>query len=558
MTIGGDKRKMKTQIVAILAIIAVITALITVSAFSNEEGYNVTPCDAIDISIENSTVTDFLNATNMTTVQVYNFKGYKGENTWMVQWSSSNRSLEVYVNVATGCIAGIEKITVPEALKAWIVANYGDGTRVTSDSAYKLNMALALNTLAPLPAGYTKADITQDVYKWARDNVGWKPSTTTPPVTPTGPPDAIKAWVVANYGDGTRVTSDGWRKLSDAEMANTLAPLPAGYTKADITDEVYTWAMDNPNYTVSGTTPTPTPTVEVPETICGWINSIGVTNLTEDHGFYVYSLATNWTVVADSIYDMLSPKPSRLPAALATEDNGRAVYYYAIGSNTIADEITGCNFWTTPTRRLIDTVEIGVEIVGPTPTPSVTPTEPPDAIKAWIVANYGRGTQVSGLGWLKLSGARNSGTLAPLPVGYTSADITQEVVTWAKNNPNYTISGAAPTPTPSVTPTPTPETKTWHTVTTFQGRHDRKTPVFNIKGDEWRIILETVGHENDSSIQVTVYKDFGSWTTFVDVFYGNNFPFSDTRYEYDGPGPYCLDIIADDLEYWSISVEDFY
>jgi hypothetical protein len=102
---------MKTQIVAILAIIAVIAALLTVSALSNEEGYNVTPCDAIDISIENTTVTDFLNATNMTTVHVYNFKGYKGENTWIVQWSSSNRSMDVYVNVATGDIVGIEEKT---------------------------------------------------------------------------------------------------------------------------------------------------------------------------------------------------------------------------------------------------------------------------------------------------------------------------------------------------------------------------------------------------------------------------------------------------------------
>jgi len=111
MTIGGDKRKMKTQIVAILAIVAVITALITVSAVSNEVGYKLSPCDAIDISIENTTVTDFLNATNMTTVHVYNFKGYKGENTWMVQWTSSDRLLDVYVNIATGNIAGIEEKT---------------------------------------------------------------------------------------------------------------------------------------------------------------------------------------------------------------------------------------------------------------------------------------------------------------------------------------------------------------------------------------------------------------------------------------------------------------
>ena len=74
-------------------------------------GYRVTPCDAIDISLENVTVTDFLNATNMTTVQVYNFKGYKGENCWMVQWSSATKSLNVYVNVTTGEIVGIEEQT---------------------------------------------------------------------------------------------------------------------------------------------------------------------------------------------------------------------------------------------------------------------------------------------------------------------------------------------------------------------------------------------------------------------------------------------------------------
>ena len=321
----------------------------------------------------------------------------------------------------------------------------------------------------------------------------------------------------------------------------TLAPLPAGYTKASITEEVVLWAKANPNWEI--------------QTICGWINSIGVTNLTEDHGLYVYDLAVGWTTVADSIYDTLSPKPSRLPAALATEDNGRAVYHYAIGRNTIANEITGCDFWTTPTRRLIDTVEIGVEIVGPTPTPSVTPTEPPDAIKAWIVANYGRGTQVSGLGWLKLSGARNSGTLAPLPAGYTSADITQEVVTWAKNNPNYTISGAAPTPKPSVTPTPTPETKTWHSVTTFRDRSDKETATFSIKGDIWCMVWQTVGHEDDSTISVIVYKEGLSFYTWVDGFSGNG---ADTYCIYKGPGSYYLDIDATSLDYWEIKVEDYY
>ena len=103
---------MKKQTLVILAIVVGLSALLTGTALGNEEGYKVSQGDAIVISIGNVTVTDFLNATNyMTTVQVYNFKDYKGENTWMVQWSSLNRSLDVYVNVATGNIVGIEEQT---------------------------------------------------------------------------------------------------------------------------------------------------------------------------------------------------------------------------------------------------------------------------------------------------------------------------------------------------------------------------------------------------------------------------------------------------------------
>ena len=50
-------------------------------------------------------------------VQVSNFKGYKGENTWRVQWSFSNRLLDVYVNVTTGNIVGIEEKTAPTPTK---------------------------------------------------------------------------------------------------------------------------------------------------------------------------------------------------------------------------------------------------------------------------------------------------------------------------------------------------------------------------------------------------------------------------------------------------------
>ena len=107
---------MKKQVVAILAIIAVITTLLTVSVLSNEVGYKLSLCDAIDISIGNATVTDFLNGTDKATVQVYNSKRYEGDNIRMVQWSSSDSSLDVYVNVTAGNISRIEEKIVPTSL----------------------------------------------------------------------------------------------------------------------------------------------------------------------------------------------------------------------------------------------------------------------------------------------------------------------------------------------------------------------------------------------------------------------------------------------------------
>ena len=99
-------------------------------------------------------------------------------------------------------------------------------------------------------------------------------------------PEAIKNWIVANYGDGTRVTADGWRKLSDAEMAGALAPLPSGYTKASITDEVMVWAMDNPNYTVTGETPATAP-VTAPVYTTKTMGTLAVTAKDSDTGVEV-------------------------------------------------------------------------------------------------------------------------------------------------------------------------------------------------------------------------------------------------------------------------------
>jgi hypothetical protein len=97
----------------------------------------------------------------------------------------------------------------------------------------------------------------------------------------------------------------------------------------------------------------------------------------------------------------------------------------------------------------------------------------------------------------------------------------------------------------------------WHTVATFQGRHSKVTDTFTIKGDTWRMNWETVGHEPESSISVTAYKEFVFYT-FVDGFTGNNYPFSDTYCVYEGAGTYYLDIMADKLDLWKITVQDYY
>lgn len=98
----------------------------------------------------------------------------------------------------------------------------------------------------------------------------------------------------------------------------------------------------------------------------------------------------------------------------------------------------------------------------------------------------------------------------------------------------------------------------WHTVNTFQGRHDKRTPSFAIKGDTWRINWETVGREDTSSIAVTVYKEL-MYNEWVDHFSQDTFPFgADTYCVYEGAGTFYLCILADDLEYWSIAIEDFY
>jgi len=81
---GGENKKMSNVKYIVAAIL--ILSLCCVCVYANTNRYNITPCDAIDISLGDIRVTTFLDSTNMATVDVYNCKNYLGYNTWLVNW----------------------------------------------------------------------------------------------------------------------------------------------------------------------------------------------------------------------------------------------------------------------------------------------------------------------------------------------------------------------------------------------------------------------------------------------------------------------------------------
>jgi hypothetical protein len=146
-------------------------------------------------------------------------------------------------------------MAVPLPIKIYIAKNYGDGRRILSDTGDKLGAACMLEEsnpgtglARPLPEGYGVEDIcNEEVITWAYENVGWEiPEAEEPP-------DAIKEYIVKNYGDGQCITSDTGDKLGAACMleesnpgTGLARPLPEGYDVEDICKEnVITWAYDN-------------------------------------------------------------------------------------------------------------------------------------------------------------------------------------------------------------------------------------------------------------------------------------------------------------------------
>lgn len=85
---------------------------------------------------------------------------------------------------------------------------------------------------------------------------------------------------------------------------------------------------------------------EPPVGITAWIDETGVHNLTRKHWMYVYDLHIGANAAADALYSVLSPKPSRIPASLATRKIWMGLYNYSIGAFAAGNALSGGNYPT--------------------------------------------------------------------------------------------------------------------------------------------------------------------------------------------------------------------
>jgi hypothetical protein len=132
--------------------------------------------DAIDISIGNATVMDFLNGVDKATIQVYNTKQYDVNKTKRVQWTSLDSSIDVYVNVETSEIIRIEKKdkVVPILYHEKITRYDYDSTACSytlydsygeaQDFEYRISHNYYIDNYAACPADWSVLTLREDNY----------------------------------------------------------------------------------------------------------------------------------------------------------------------------------------------------------------------------------------------------------------------------------------------------------------------------------------------------------------------------------------------------------
>lgn len=283
-------------------------------------------------------------------------------------------------------------------------------------------------------------------------------------------PEAIKTYLAENYGDGTCITSGTENAVISACMFDNLVePLPSGYIKDDICkDEVWTWCYNNVGWckTVEETgsiSCTSTPPTGVTVSVAGKTGTApctitdvptGSQTVTYSKTGY-YSCTDVVTVVKDTTVSS-SCTLSEIPAETGGISCTSPPVVGATASCAGKTCDTPCTLTGIPpgtqtvtySKSGYDTcTDIVTVIAGETVSSSCTmsPTEVPEILKGWAAENYGDGTCIMSPTGNSIETACLTGTVAPLPAGYTTADVCSETfITWCRDNVGWCRPGPPP------------------------------------------------------------------------------------------------------------------
>jgi hypothetical protein len=95
----------------------------------------------------------------------------------------------------------------------------------------------------------------------------------------------------------------------------------------------------------------------------------------------------------------------------------------------------------------------------------------------------------------------------------------------------------------------------WTTIERFDGQGGKTTAAFYISGDKWRINWNV-----DTDVPDLAFFAFHAYPEGETIFHVTSVSHqgagSDTTYVYEGPGRYYFDVVAVNLNEWTIEVED--
>jgi len=99
------------------------------------------------------------------------------------------------------------------------------------------------------------------------------------------------------------------------------------------------------------------------------------------------------------------------------------------------------------------------------------------------------------------------------------------------------------------------ESKDWRQVTTFNGVEGKTLPVFTVRSSEWRIRYSWEGGES-VWFSFVVYPE-GETVMYVEMVMADKSSGEDVTYIYSGAGGYYIQVVAANLDGWSLTVEDY-